>query len=130
MSERVPRIRRTPLADDALIVVRGDDLVEGAAGPQAIEFRRRYPDWHRWGLSGFHARNETDIRLLAEDRLERFPMLRLYSMATLTTAKFEVVPTFRTPHVTIAFEGDLEDGLRRLWNADHETRSNPYHGAT
>ncbi len=29
-------------------------------------------------------------------------------------AGFEVVPTFRTPHVTIAFQGDLDSALAVL----------------
>ena len=39
-----------------------------------------------------------------------------------------MVPTFRTPHVTIGFTGDLADGLERLRSAVHEQRLNPYHG--
>ena len=32
-----------------------------------------------------------------------------YRVSALETAGFEVVPTFRTPHVTISFTGDLAD---------------------
>ena len=127
MPERVPRIRRAPLPADALIVVRGDDLIEGSSHLQAEEFRRRYPDWERWGLSGFYARNDSDVDDLAGDQLERFPLLRLYRPAVLEAAGFQIVPTFRTPHVTIAFDGDLEVGLQRLRVADHDERNNPYH---
>ena len=107
--------------------MRGDDLVEGSSLVQAEEFRRRYPDWDRWGLSGFYARNDSDVDDLAGDQLERFPLLRLYRPAVLEAAEFEIVPTFRTPHVTIAFDGDLEVGLHRLRIADHDERNSPYH---
>jgi len=48
-------------------------------------------------------------------------------MAALVAAGIEVVPTFRTPHVTLAFTGELDDGLSRLERADHDRRPNPYH---
>ena len=127
MAERVPRIRRAPLPADALIVVRGDDLIEGSSQLQAEEFRRRYSDWDRWGLSGFYACSDSDVDDLAGDQLERFPLLRLYRPAVLEAAGFQIVPTFRTPHVTIAFDGDLEVWLERLHVADHDERNNRYH---
>lgn len=127
MAERAPRIRRAPLPADALIVVRGDDLIEGSSHVQATEFRRRYPDWGRWGLSGFYARSDTDVDDLAADRLEPFPVLRLYQPAVLEAAGFEIVPTFRTPHVTLAFDGDLDVWIDRLRTADHSEQLNPYH---
>lgn len=126
-AERVPRIRRASLPADALIVVRGDDLFEGSSRAQAEEVRRRYPDWDRWGLSAFYARHDSDVDDLAGDQLERFPLLRLYRPAVLDAAGFQIVPTFRAPHVTIAFDGDLEVGLQQLRVADHDERHNPYH---
>ncbi len=128
VTERRPRIRRAPLPVDALIVVRGDDLVEGSARLQAVEFRRRYPDWARWGLSGYFARTDSEVDDLAAGRLEYFPVLRLYRPGRLAEEGFEIVPTFRRPHVTIAFDGDLDVWIDRLRAVDHEVRSNPYHG--
>ncbi|MGH3566810.1 MAG: hypothetical protein ACRDRH_12405 [Pseudonocardia sp.] len=60
-----PRIRRASLPDDALIVVRGDDLDPAASRHQADVFRRRFPDWGRWGLSAFYARSDAEIEDLA-----------------------------------------------------------------
>jgi len=127
MSKRVPRIRRAPLPADAVVVIRGDDRIDGSPRPQAEAFRRRYPDWRRWGLSGFYARNESDIEDLAADQLERFPVLLLYRPSTLEEQDLMIVPTFRRPHVTISFTGDLGVGLSKLRSADHEERRNPYH---
>lgn len=127
MSERVPRVRRAPLPADALIVVRGDDLIDGSSQLQATDFRRRFPDWGRWGLSAFYARSDTDVDDLAADRLEHFPVLRLYRPEVLEAVGFEIVPTFRTPHVTLAFDGDLDAWVDRLRTADHDERPNPYH---
>ena len=76
---------------------------------------------------GGQARAHEEIDDLAVDQLERFAVLLVYRVAILTEAGIEVVPTFRTPHVTLAFHGDLDDGLARLALADHERRDNPYH---
>lgn len=124
---KIPRIRRAPLPDDALIVVRGNDLDPAAARRQADVFRRRFPDWGRWGLSAFYARSDAEIEDLAADQLERFPLLGCYRVADLQAAGFEIWLTFRTPHVTIAFSGDPDEHLAALVRAAHDVRINPYH---
>lgn len=50
---------------------------------------------------------------LAADQLERFAVLRLYDPVGLIAAGVEVVPTFRSPLVTLAF-GDIDLGLATL----------------
>jgi hypothetical protein len=112
---------------DSVVVVRGDDLDPDTARTQAITFRRRFPDWDRWGLSAFYARSDLEIDDLAADQLERFPKLIVLDLRALSQAHFEVVPTFRSPHVTIAFRGDLDKGLRRLAVLRTDVRTNPYH---
>jgi len=129
MAERVPRIRRTQLPSGALIVVRGEDWIDEESVVQAERFRRRFPDWGRWGLSALFARGDDDVDDLGAGPLVRFPVLGIYRVSALEAAGFEVVPTFRTPHVTIGFTGDLADGLKRLRGAVHEQRPNPYHGS-
>lgn len=126
---RMPRIRRAALPDDAVIVVRGDDLDAGTSRHQAVVFRRRYPDWDRWGISAYYARNNLEIDDLAADQLDQFPEITIYRVADLESAGFEVIPTFRTPHVTVAFTGELDVGLAALAAAIHEQRPNPYYGA-
>lgn len=75
-------------------------------------FRRRFPDWHRWGLSAFYARSDAEIEDLAADQLERFPMLGCYRVADLRAAGF-----------------DLDERLAALVGAAHEVRINSYHEA-
>ena len=122
-----PRVRRAPIPDDAVLVVRGDDLNPDTARSQAVAFRRRFPDWGRWGLSGFHVRSEAEIDDIAADQLERFPLLVVLGMDQLRAAGFDVVPTFRTPHVTIAFADDLDSALARLAALGTNRRPNAYH---
>ena len=51
----------------------------------------------------------------------------MFEMSALVEAGFEVVATFRTPHVTIAFEGDLDATLAELGRRGVDQRVNPYH---
>jgi hypothetical protein len=120
-------VRRAPIPDDAVLVVRGDDLNPETARSQAVAFRRRFPDWSRWGLSAFYARSDAEIDDLAADQLERFPVLVVFATGQLRAAGFDVVPTFRTPHVTIAFDGDLDVALGRLVALGTNRRPNAYH---
>ena len=122
-----PRVRRAPIPDDAVLVIRGDDLKSDTAKGQATAFRRRFPAWHRWGLSAFFARSDAEIDDLAADQLERFPVLVVLPINLLLDSGFEIVPTFRTPHVTIAFNGDLDEGLARLETLGSDRRPNLYH---
>lgn len=71
--------------------------------------------------------NDAEIDDLAADQLDRFPEC-LYRVTDLEAAGFLIVATFRTPHVTIAFDGDLDTGLRALAHTVHEQRASPYHG--
>jgi hypothetical protein len=122
-----PRVRRAPIPDDAVIVVRGDDLNPDNAREQAVAFLRRYPKWGRWGLSAYYARSEAEVDDLAADQLERFPVVVVLRIADLEREGFELVPTFRTPHVTIAFDGNLDDWLVRLGDLGTDRRLNAYH---
>jgi hypothetical protein len=124
---RAPRIRRAAIPEDAVIVVRGDDLDPSTARAQAESFRRRFPDWGRYGLSGYYARDRAEVDDLAADQLERFPALALFEIVRLKAQDFEVVPTFRTPHVTVAFDGDLGQRLAQLVTLQAELWENPYH---
>jgi hypothetical protein len=123
---KIPRIRRQPTPKGArVVVVRGDD--DGANdAQQAEDFLRRYPDWGRYGLSAYYAETAGAIDALAAGELERFPTLLIYDPVLLAQHGVEVFPTFRTPHVTLAFF-DLDAGLDALSTVEHERRKNGYH---
>lgn len=96
----------------------------------AEDFFDRFAGWGRWGVSAFYARGEIEVDDIASTRLRRFGLVRVYRVSELLDAGFEVVPTFRTPHVTIAWVGGLDQGLEALGTAKHIERVNPYHGST
>ena len=126
--ERIPRIRRAAIPTDALLVVRGEDADDPEVSiRQALQFRRRYPDWGRYGLSGFYARSSDEVLDLGADQLERFKVVLVFRLVDVLEAGLEVVPTFRSPHVTIAFDDDPADGLARLLETRHERMLNPSH---
>jgi hypothetical protein len=54
-------------------------------------------------------------------------MMQGNRVADLEALGFSIVPTFRTPHVTIAFGDDLDASLTALSGAAHERRVNSYH---
>jgi hypothetical protein len=124
---RAPRVRRAPIPSDAVFVVRGDARNAVTDRLQAEAFLRRYPDWGRYGLSGYYARDDDEIDDLASDLLDRFPALTVLRAHDLLPAGFEVVPTFRSPHVTIAFEGDLDARLGQIYQLVDRSVANPYH---
>ena len=93
---------------------------------QAERFRRRYPEWARYGLSAYYAAHDSDVDDLAADQLRLFPRLALFRIADLLADEFDVVPTFRTPHVTITFTGDLDARLSALERLRIGIRTNAY----
>ncbi|MFN0028224.1 MAG: hypothetical protein ACKV2O_13740 [Acidimicrobiales bacterium] len=54
-----------------------------------------------------------------------FETLFVYSLAEVVGAGFEVVPTYRSPHVTITFYDDVELGVARLLAVPHLVVVNP-----
>lgn len=125
MPERSPRIRRRPLPDDASLVIRGDELNEQLMRADATRFRRRYRDWDRFGVSALAARDDDEIAILCETRLERFETVVIYRRQALEALGVVVVPTFRTPHVTLAHE-NLDSLVQALLTCEHREISNPY----
>ena len=74
-----------------------------------------------------YARSDDEVDNLAADQLERFPVFVMFRIGDLEAAGFDVVPTFRTPHVTIAFTTDLDEALGTLLHLGTDRRPNPYH---
>jgi superfamily II DNA or RNA helicase len=111
-----------------MLVVRGAAAIEpDTSRRQADLFRRRFPGWGRYGLSAFYARSDDEVRDLGEDRLQAFEILHVYQLADVIAAGFEIVPTFRSPHATIAFYTDLDDSVARLLAVKHRTVTNDGH---
>jgi hypothetical protein len=125
MPEAVPRIRSGPIPDDAVVVIRGEDPT-AVLTTDARRFRRRFPDWNRYGLSGFVARDAGEVDALCETRLIEWTRVRTFRRSALEAAGIEVVPTFRTPHVTLA-HAELDELLQRLSGCEHDILENPYH---
>lgn len=99
-----PRIRRASIPDDAWLVVRGLASIEPETSIRQAD--------SSVGASQLGA--GMDCRRSMPD-----PMM------DVVEAGFEVVPTYRSPHVTITFYNDLEEGIARLMAVDHRVVSNP-----
>jgi hypothetical protein len=124
--EETPRIRRTALPDNALLVLRGWDKGMPGLAADARRFRSRFPGWRRFGVSGFVCEDADGADLLCKDQFQRYAEVRVFHRAGLEAAGVEVVPTFRTPHVTLAHER-LDVLLFALRRCDHEDIVNPHH---
>ncbi|HQZ34287.1 MAG TPA: hypothetical protein PK020_07665 [Ilumatobacteraceae bacterium] len=121
-----PRIRHAAIPQDAWLVVRGVASIEPETSRRQAElFRRRFEGWGRYGLSAFYARSDDEVLDLGEDRLDAFATLFVYRLADVIAAGFEVVPTYRSPHVTITFYDDVDAGVARLLAVSHRVVSNP-----
>jgi hypothetical protein len=124
--ERSPRVRLTPVPDDGVFVVRGDDLDPVVLAEDATRFHERFSDWGRYGVSAFYAATDEEIDALCETRLVRFDEVAVFGRRDLETVGIEIVPTFRTPHVTLCHPS-LDGLITRLVGCDYTLRRNPYH---
>ncbi len=123
--ERTPRVRLAGVPDDVVLIVRGDELDPILLAEDASRFRERFVDWGRFGISAFSAASDDEIDAVCQTRLVRFPTVAVFRRSDLEIAGIEVVPTFRTPHVTLCHE-QLEELVDRLVNCAHTVRVNPY----
>lgn len=122
----LPRLRRTLITDDTVLLVRGEsDAEPDASVQQAVLFRRRFPAWARFGLSAFSARSDDEMFALGADRLATFRELIVHRTVDVVAADFGVVPTFRSPHMTITFYDEPQRGVARLRSVRHRRPPNP-----
>ncbi|MFN0092130.1 MAG: hypothetical protein ACKVWR_17970 [Acidimicrobiales bacterium] len=63
---------------------------------------------------------------MCQARLVRFDTVVVFGRRDLEAAGVEIVPTFRTPHVTLC-RSDLDELVERLLRCRHVVRVNPYH---
>ena len=98
----------------------------GNFNPAGAALPKKVPRLGRYGLSAFYARSDDEVLDLAEDRLDQFETLFTYRIGDLIDAGFEVVPTYRSPHVTtIAFYDEPDVAVHRLLAVDHRVLPNP-----
>jgi hypothetical protein len=65
------------------------------------------------------------MRRAAKDRLQMFEVLFVFRLTDVVSAGFEVVPTFRSAHVTIGFYDEPAVGVARLLAVPHRDLVNP-----
>jgi hypothetical protein len=72
VADDTPRIRRAPLPDNVVLVVRGDVLDADVLRTDAARFARRYPRLGWLGVSAFYAANDSEVDALCQTKLSRF----------------------------------------------------------
>jgi hypothetical protein len=126
VSNRVPRIRATGLPEAAVLVVRGDELDPELLAADATNFFDRFIDFGRYGISAFYASQTAEVDALCETKLSQFATIAIFERAEVEDAGIEIIPTFRTPHVTLAHT-DRAELIRRLLSCHATQIDNPYH---
>ena len=119
------RVRRERLADDALVVVRGDDLSIPFLRRDAVRAYRRFGEY---AVSVLGASDGDALDALAAGVLIRFEVLTLMRVGTIRAAELEVRPTFRRPHYSIMLP-DLDAEIIRLTRCENVSWSNPHYPA-
>jgi hypothetical protein len=121
--ESVPRVRLVAIPDEAVLVVRGDELEPTILRADAERFHRRFDKWGRYGVFAFGAVDLDEVEVLCETRLQLFETVVIFQRSDLARAGIEVVPTFRRPHVTLAHP-DLDALVTALLSCEHRVLNN------
>jgi hypothetical protein len=77
-------------------------------------------------VSSFYARNSQEVAVLCETKLDRFAVVFTFRRADLESAGVQILPTYRTPHVTLA-AASADQLIEMLQSCPHERLQNPYH---
>ena len=77
-------------------------------------------------MSAFLAADEAEIDALCETKLQQWATVVVFQRTALERSGVQVVPSFRTPHVTLAHP-DLAELVRSLIGCEHDVIINPYH---
>lgn len=124
--EPTPRVRRAAIPDEAILVVRGDELDPDVLAADARRFHRRFKAWGRYGVSAVLATDDAEVDALCETRLRQWAIAVVFTRSALEANGIDVVPTFRTPHVTLA-HAELATLVQGLTSCEHRVVVNPYH---
>ena len=117
------RVRREPLPDDTLVVVRGGVLDEESLRRDArIAFLR----FGEYGVSVLAAPDSEALRRIQSGPLRRYRRVTVTTAGAIRRAELELRPTFHRPHYTVIFPS-LDEGVTRLLSCENEVIDNPHH---
>ena len=112
------------LGDDEDVVVRGGELDPGVLRQDA---QRNHEVYGVYGISVFAVRGMTLDEMAQQAPLVRFGRLTLVKAGVIRAAGLRLEPTGRNPrHFDITFD-QLDEGVDRLCQCEHEVVVNPYH---
>jgi hypothetical protein len=108
------------------LLVRGGELDPEVLRSDAERYHSIYGSY---GISVFAVRDVTLDELAQQVPLIRFGWLTLIKVAHVHKAGLRLEPTGRNPHhYTVGFD-DLDQGVARLADCEHQQMHNPYHDA-
>lgn len=120
-------LRPDEAAEDLMLLLRGGVHDESAVRlqQQAAELNRRFTldGLDCYGISVFAATPESEAWVLARNMGVR---RRYYRVRYADISDFRLIPTFRSPHWTVLFNGSDGPDYRRFLAALGEVRENPH----
>ena len=123
MKQRFIRIG-DELRDDVTVVVRGGELDPAVLREDALRNHRIYGTY---GISVFAVRDLTLDEIAQLPPLVRFAQLTTMTAGSLRVLGFALEPTGHDDrHYDVTFD-NLDEGVTRLANCEHETMVNPYY---
>jgi hypothetical protein len=127
-----PHIRGDAPPAETTVVVRVDRTQPTNSPATPYEPNRAYQldGQPFWGVSVFLALDETgDASLdgLLSGRMRTYRIVHTPSLEQVHAAGFEVLPTFRRPHFTLALPDTTPSTLKQLLAALGPSALNPYH---
>jgi len=117
------RVRRERLANDALVVIRGDELSVPLVRRDAPRAYRRFGEY---GVSVLGAPDGDALDALAASVLIRFEVLTVMRVGTIRAAELELRPTFRRPHYSV-MPPDLDADVAWLVRCENVQWPNPHY---
>lgn len=117
------RVRREPLADGSLVVVRGGPLDPEELVADAERAFRRFGEH---AVSVLAASTDEELDALARTTLRRYERLTVTTAGAIRQAGLELRPTFRRPHYSVMLP-ELDADVDRLMRCENEEWSNRHY---
>lgn len=128
-----PHLRDERPPGDTVVVIRGGPvtLAKLAEHAQRMHMAFALDGQPLWGVSVFCALDDigpASLDGLLGGRLASYRTVHLPTVAQLSEARFDLLPTFNRPHFTLRLAGISDAELDWLLAALGPGRDNPYHG--
>lgn len=126
-------VRTEPIHDDEVVLIRGGPETAAKLLGHARRLHTVYvldglPVFGVSAMAALDALGPASLDGLLASRMASYRVVHMPLVGALREAGFQLLPTFRRPHVTVLLDSDAPDDVDRLLRALGPGRPNPYHG--